>query len=54
MMGIIAILIGILLPALAKPREEANVVLCSTRLDQIFKASFMYPTENEARLPYFG
>ena len=53
-MGIIAILIGILLPALAKPREEANAVLCSTRLDQIFKASFMYPTENEARLPYFG
>ena len=53
-MGIIAILIGILLPALAKSREEANTVLCSTRLDQIFKASFMYTTENEARLPYFG
>ena len=52
--SIIAILIGILLPALAKSREEANAVLCATHLDQIFKASFIYTTQNDTRLPHFG
>ena len=53
-MGIIALLMGILLPSLSASREEANMVLCTTHLDQVFKASYMFATENDDRLPHFG
>ena len=52
--GIIALLIGILLPSLAASREEGRQVVCMTRLDQIFGASFMYASENEDHLPLLG
>ena len=53
-LGIIALLIGILLPSLAASREEARSVICMTHLDQIFKASYIYSTQNDDRLPRLG
>ena len=53
-MGIIATLMAILLPALASSREEARSVICTTHLEQIFKASYMYSTANDDRLPHYG
>src|SRR5262245_57491789 len=42
--GIIAVLIGILLPALSKAREQANAVTCSTTMRQFYNCWQMYAT----------
>ena len=49
--GIIALLIGILLPALAKAREQANTVKCSSNLRQIGQAISIYEANNYGALP---
>ena len=49
--GIIAVLIGILLPALSKAREQANIVKCSSNLRQIGQAIFIYEANNSGSLP---
>jgi len=67
--GIIAVLIGILLPALSKARAQANIVACSSNLRQLSVCMLMYEQDNKGKLipewtaaplwpyllkPYFG
>ena len=53
--GIIALLIGILLPALSKARKQANNVKCLANLHQLGLAYAQYVVNNHGRsFPYFG
>lgn len=52
--GIIALLISILLPALNKARAAAATVACASNMKQIGTAFFMYANENKGTLPYAG
>lgn len=49
--GIIAVLVGILLPALNKARASAKTVTCGSNLRQIISATMMYATENRGSYP---
>lgn len=51
--GIIAILIGILLPTLAKARMQANLTACASNQRQLGAAMLMYANENRGFLPRF-
>jgi prepilin-type processing-associated H-X9-DG protein len=49
--GIIALLIAILLPALQKARESANTTQCASNLRQIAIGIISYANNNRGRLP---
>jgi len=49
--GIIALLMSILLPALNKAREQARVVKCASNIKQIFVASECIAMRIRARIP---
>src|SRR5690242_11933146 len=49
--GIIAVLISILLPSLARARQAALAVSCQSQLRQIGQALLMYDNDNK-HLPY--
>src|SRR5687767_365774 len=49
--GIIAVLISMLLPALNRSREQARRVSCAANLKQIGAAFHMYAGENKGKLP---
>jgi prepilin-type processing-associated H-X9-DG protein len=49
--GIIAILVGILLPALGKARREAQGAACLSNLRQLSNAVIMYASENNEFMP---
>src|ERR1700678_2160034 len=50
--GIIAVLVGILLPALSRARQQAQLVQCQSNLRQIGQAIFIYAGDNQGFLPY--
>lgn len=50
--GIIAVLIGILLPALGRARASANSLKCQANLRQIGQAVQIYVGQNKGVLPY--
>src|SRR6187549_573131 len=52
--GIIALLIGILLPALNKARESARQVKCLSNMRQIAQATIQYAIANKSVMPARG
>lgn len=50
--GIIALLISILLPALGRAREAANTVACQSNMRQLVLMTTLYTTENKGTLPH--
>jgi prepilin-type N-terminal cleavage/methylation domain-containing protein/prepilin-type processing-associated H-X9-DG protein len=49
--GIIALLIAILLPALSSARSQANTLKCASNLRQIGTTAAMYASENKGWIP---
>jgi prepilin-type N-terminal cleavage/methylation domain-containing protein/prepilin-type processing-associated H-X9-DG protein len=49
--GIIALLISILLPALNRAREQARMIKCASNERQIFQYFMMYVQDNRGQLP---
>jgi prepilin-type N-terminal cleavage/methylation domain-containing protein len=50
--AIIAILAGMLLPALAKAKEQGNRAKCLGNIKQILLATHLYVTDNDDAMPY--
>jgi prepilin-type processing-associated H-X9-DG protein/prepilin-type N-terminal cleavage/methylation domain-containing protein len=50
--GIIAVLISVLLPALTRARERGQAIACQSNLRQIVIAAFNYAADNKGSLPY--
>jgi prepilin-type N-terminal cleavage/methylation domain-containing protein/prepilin-type processing-associated H-X9-DG protein len=48
--GIIALLISILLPALSKARDQANLVKCASNLRQLGVCALLYANDNKGQL----
>jgi prepilin-type N-terminal cleavage/methylation domain-containing protein/prepilin-type processing-associated H-X9-DG protein len=49
--GIIAVLIGILMPALSAARKQAKLVACASNMRQIATAAILYCGDNKGYLP---
>lgn len=49
--GIIAVLVGILLPTLGRARENAKKVQCASNLRQVALAAMMYANDNKGWMP---
>jgi prepilin-type N-terminal cleavage/methylation domain-containing protein/prepilin-type processing-associated H-X9-DG protein len=50
--GIIALLISILMPSLARARQSANLVACQSNFKQVYTALSFYANENKGLLPW--
>jgi prepilin-type processing-associated H-X9-DG protein len=50
--GIIAVLIGILLPALSSAQARARTVACASNLRQIYTAAMQYTVEYKGSMPF--
>lgn len=51
--GIIAILVGILLPAMGRAREQAKRTVCASQLQQLAALWHMYANDYKGAFPYF-
>ncbi|MBI5396539.1 MAG: type II secretion system protein [Verrucomicrobia bacterium] len=51
-MAIIAVLIGLLFPTIGAIKESANVSVCTSNLQQIYRCLNAYTTDNQGRLPW--
>ena len=49
--GIIAVLLAILLPAVSRAREQGRQIVCANNEKQIAAAIFMYVNDNRGQLP---
>src|SRR3954463_3974107 len=49
--GIIALLVAVLMPALRRAREQAHGVACSSNQRQIMMAFLMFANEHKGHLP---
>jgi prepilin-type N-terminal cleavage/methylation domain-containing protein len=49
--GIIAALVGLLLPVLSKARGSAQIVQCQSNMKQIYNALTMYAVDNKDKFP---
>ena len=49
--GIIAVLVGILLPALTRAREQAKNTQCMSQLRNLGQALLMYANDNKGKIP---
>ena len=49
--GIIALLVGILLPTLSRARQQAQITKCTALLREISSATIMYANDNKGWLP---
>jgi prepilin-type processing-associated H-X9-DG protein len=49
--GIIALLISILLPSLARARESANTIKCASNMRQLVNGLLMYCNDSKGKLP---
>src|SRR5690349_840860 len=52
--GIIAVLISVLLPALSRAREQANSVKCLTNLRSMQQAATMHANDHQGFMPAAG
>lgn len=50
--AIIALLVAILLPSLARARDQAQAAVCKTRLDQLYKGHVFYGQDNRQYFPH--
>src|SRR4051794_4605224 len=50
--GVIAVLIGLLLPTLHRVRESAQATACASNVRQIVALMQIYSQSNDGRLPY--
>src|SRR5688572_16777008 len=51
--GIIALLISILLPALQKAKEQANRIKCASNMRQIVLGAMLYAEDNKAGIYFY-
>src|SRR5689334_12091709 len=49
--GIIAVLIGILIPVLGRARESSRATVCRSNLREVYHAIVMYANENRDLFP---
>jgi prepilin-type N-terminal cleavage/methylation domain-containing protein len=49
--GIIAVLVGVLLPVLSKSRAAANRAVCLSNIKQLYNGFLMYSNDNDGYLP---
>jgi prepilin-type N-terminal cleavage/methylation domain-containing protein len=51
--AIIALLISVLMPSLARSRDQAQMVVCKTRLKELYNGHYFYSQESKGRFPHW-